>query len=61
MKASPHTLKSSSAALAKELEEACRKSHFEQAVELVPLIEAEYQTVWVIYRQEFTSSPKEAA
>ncbi|MDP1947536.1 MAG: response regulator [Nitrospirota bacterium] len=64
-----HTLKSSSAtlgahrlaALAKELEDACRTNHGDQAERLIPLIEAEHHTACVIFRQELTSSSKEAA
>lgn len=64
-----HTLKSSSAtlgahrlaALAKELEEACRTNRGDQAERLIPLIEAEHHNACVIFRQELTSSSKEAA
>ena len=63
-----HTLKSSSAtlgahwlaALAKELEEACRTDHDEQAEGLITLIETEHQHVCVILRQELTSTPTDA-
>ena len=64
-----HTLKSSSATLgvhrlaahAKELEDACWTDHDEQAECLIALIEAEHHTACVIFRQELTSSSKEAA
>ena len=64
-----HILKSSSAtlgahrlaALAKELEEACRTEHGEQAEGLIALIEGEYQITCAIFRQELTSATKEAA
>ena len=64
-----HTLKSSSAtlgahrlaALAKELEDACQTDHGDQAERLIPLIEAEHHNACVIFRQELTSSSKEAA
>lgn len=57
----PHTLKSSSAALAKELKEACRTDHGERAEDLIALIEVEHQHACVIFRQELSPSPKEAA
>jgi two-component system, sensor histidine kinase and response regulator len=64
-----HTLKSSSAtlgahrlaALAKELEEACRTDHGERAEGLIALIEGEHRDACVIFRQELAPSPKEAA
>ena len=64
-----HPLKSSSAtlgahrlaALAKELEDACRTNHGDQAERLIPLIEAEHYNACVIFRQELNSSSKEAA
>lgn len=49
------------AALAKEIEEACRTDHLEQAERLIPLIEVEYQNACVIFRQELASATKEAA
>ena len=69
MRISAHTLKSSSAtlgahrlaALAKELEETCRTDHGEQAERLIALIEVEHHNACVIFRQELTSSSKEAA
>jgi CheY-like chemotaxis protein len=64
-----HTLKSSSAtlgahrlaALAKQLEEACRTAHEEQAEGLITLIEITHRDACVIFRNELDSSPKEAA
>ena len=64
-----HTLKSSSAtlgahrlaALAKQLEEACRTAHVEQAEGLIALIEIAHRDAGVIFRNELESSPKEAA
>jgi PAS domain S-box-containing protein len=64
-----HSLKSSSAtlgahrlaALAKELEEACRTAHVEQADALIARIEQAHRDACVIFHQELSSSPKEAA
>ncbi|MCE9535628.1 MAG: Hpt domain-containing protein [Nitrospirae bacterium] len=64
-----HTLKSSSATLgahrlaelAKELEDACRTGHVDQTKRLIALVEVEHQTACVIFRQELTSSSREAA
>ncbi len=64
-----HSLKSSSAtlgahrlaALAKQLEEACRTAHVEQAEGLITLIEITHRDACVIFRNELDSSPKEAA
>ena len=64
-----HPLKSSSAtlgayrlaALAQELEDACRTHHGDQAERLIPLIEAEHHNACVLFRQKLTSSSKEAA
>ena len=64
-----HTLKSSSAmlgatslaSLANELENACRTNRVEQTERLIALIEAEYRSACVIFRQELNSSSKEAA
>jgi len=64
-----HSLKSSSAALgahrlatlAKQLEEACRTVHVEQAEGLITLIEIAHRDACVIFRNELKSSPKEAA
>ncbi len=64
-----HTLKSSSATLgahrlatlAKELEEACRTAHVEQAEGLITLIEIAHRDTCVIFSLELESSPKEAA
>ena len=64
-----HTLKSSSvtigahrlAALTKQLEEACRTAHVEQADGLITLIEIAHRDACVILRNELESSPKKAA
>jgi HPt (histidine-containing phosphotransfer) domain-containing protein len=64
-----HSLKSSSAtlgahrlaALAKQLEEACRTVQVEQAEGLIALIEVEHRDASVIFCKELESSPKEAA
>ena len=64
-----HSLKSSSAtlgahrlaALAKQLEEACRTAHVEQAEGLITLIEITHRDACVIFRTELEPSPKEAA
>jgi HPt (histidine-containing phosphotransfer) domain-containing protein len=64
-----HTLKSSSAtlgahrlaALAKQLEETRWTEHGEQVEGLIALIEGERQHACVIFRQELSPSPQEAA
>ena len=69
IQAAAHSLKSSSATLgahrlatlAKQLEEACRIAHVEQADGLIALIEIAHREVCVIFRDELESSPKEAA
>ena len=69
IQAAAHSLKSSSAtlgahrlaALAKQLEEACRTAHVEQAEGLITLIEITHRDACVIFRNELDSSPKEAA
>jgi HPt (histidine-containing phosphotransfer) domain-containing protein len=69
MMALAHTLKSASAtlgahrlaALAKQLEEACRTAHGEQAEGLITRIEIAHRDTCVIFRTELDSSPKEAA
>ena len=69
MMALAHTLKSASAtlgahrlaALANELEEACRTEHGERAEGLIPRIEIEHRDACVIFRTELEPSPKEAA
>ena len=69
MMALAHTLKSASAtlgahrlaALANELEQACRTEHGERAEGLIPRIEIEHRDACVIFRTELEPSPKEAA
>jgi two-component system, sensor histidine kinase and response regulator len=69
IQAAAHSLKSSSATLgahrlatlAKQLEEACRTAHGEQAEGLITLIEIAHRDVCVIFRNELEASPKEAA
>ena len=69
MMALAHSLKSASAtlgahrlaALANELEEACRTEHGERAEGLIPRIEIEHRDACVIFRTELEPSPKEAA
>ena len=69
IQAAAHSLKSSSATLgahrlatlAKQLEEACRTAHVEQAEGLIALIEIAHRDAGVIFRNELESSPKEAA
>ncbi len=64
-----HTLKSSSAmlgasglaALAGQLEAACRADQAMPAMGLVPLIETEHQRVCALFRQELSQSTEEAA
>ena len=69
MMALAHSLKSASAtlgahrlaALANELEQACRTEHGERAEGLIPRIEIEHRDACVIFRTELEPSPKEAA
>ncbi len=69
MLAAAHTLKSSSAmlgatplaALAGQLEAACRTGQGTEARELVPIIEAEHRRVSAALRQELSTSTEEAA
>jgi len=69
IQAAAHSLKSSSATLgahrlatlAKQLEESCRTAHVEQAEGLIALIEIAHRDACAIFRNELTSSPKEAA
>ena len=69
MMALAHSLKSASAtlgahrlaALANELEEACRTEHGERAEGLIPRIKIEHRDACVIFRTELEPSPKEAA
>ena len=69
IQAAAHSLKSSSAtlgahrlaALAKQLEEACRTAHGEQAEGLITRIEIAHRDTCVVFRTELDSSPKEAA